>query len=272
MSLPTLVQAVVDDYLEITGAEAPGLVEGLYLVGSVALGEFRPASSDIDFVAVTANRPDAVALAALERVHTRHYARWRRPFFDGIYVTWNDLAGDPARLGPGPSTHESRFHTDSRGERNPIVWHTLAQCGVCCYGPATAALAVWHDPAVLAAWTNNNLDSYWRRFIDRGANLFTPSGLAALSAWSCMWCVLGVSRLHYTLATSEITSKEGAGLYAFATFPARWRRVNEEALRIRRVTAGRSRYGSPLARRRDVLDFTNMVIEDSHRVYVARWS
>jgi hypothetical protein len=270
MILPTPVQAVVDDYLDIAGVEAPSLVEGLYLVGSVALGEFRPASSDIDFIAVTANRPDAAALAALERVHTRHYAHWRRPFFDGIYVIWNDLAGDPARLGPGPSTHESRFHTDSRGERNPIAWHTLAQCGVCCYGPAIAALAVWHDPAVLVAWTNNNLDSYWRRLIDRDANLFTPSGLAGLRAWSCTWCVLGVSRLHYTLATGEITSKEGAGLYALATFPARWHGVINEALRIRRAAGRRSFYRSPLARRRAVLDFTHMVIEDGHRVYAAR--
>lgn len=48
------VSDVVDTYLRVVDEEAPGLVEGLYLVGSVALGEFRPHTSDVDFVAVTA--------------------------------------------------------------------------------------------------------------------------------------------------------------------------------------------------------------------------
>ena len=65
MALDALVQEVVDTYLETVEAQVPGLVEGLYLVGSVALGDFRPRTSDIDFVAVTTTRPDTVAVAAL---------------------------------------------------------------------------------------------------------------------------------------------------------------------------------------------------------------
>ena len=64
MRLHDRVQAVVDAYLEAVDDEAPGLVEGLYLTGSIALGEFRPDTSDIDFVAVTANHPGAAAIAA----------------------------------------------------------------------------------------------------------------------------------------------------------------------------------------------------------------
>jgi hypothetical protein len=53
--------AVMDDrasgicarYLEIADRRAPGAVEGLYLHGSVALGDYRHGVSDIDFVAVT---------------------------------------------------------------------------------------------------------------------------------------------------------------------------------------------------------------------------
>ena len=51
------VREIVDAYLEAVDDEAPGLVEGLYLTGSIALGEFRPHTSDIDFLAVTANAP-----------------------------------------------------------------------------------------------------------------------------------------------------------------------------------------------------------------------
>jgi hypothetical protein len=134
-----------------------------------------------------------------------------------------------------------------------------------------AEIDVWTDAAALAAWTNGNLDAYWqRRVLDRGARLLTPYGLYGLSEWACEWCVTGVSRLHYTLATGAITSKEGAGIYALGTFPTRWRRVIDEALRIRRAAGGRSLYRLPLSRRRDVRAFTAMVIADAHRLYRER--
>ncbi|MFI6172557.1 nucleotidyltransferase domain-containing protein [Nocardia sp. NPDC051052] len=56
MSLPAIVEDTVETYLASVDAEAPGLIEGLYLEGSLALNDFRPDASDIDFVAVTANR------------------------------------------------------------------------------------------------------------------------------------------------------------------------------------------------------------------------
>jgi hypothetical protein len=74
--------------------------------------------------------------------------------------------------------------------------------------------------------------------------------------------VLGVSRLHATLTTGEITSKYGAGLYAMRRFPVHWHRVLVEALRIRRGDRVRSTYGTPLGRRRDLLAYVAMVIED----------
>jgi hypothetical protein len=80
-----------------------------------------------------------------------------------------------------------------------------------------------------------------------------------------------VSRLHYTLATGDITSKEGAGQHALRTFPDRWHRLVNESLRIRRAEPRRSLYRSPLTRRRDVLAFGDMVIADAHRLYANRF-
>ena len=53
LRLPPPVDDIVSGYLELAHLEAPGLIQGLYLVGSVALDDFRPRTSDIDFVAVT---------------------------------------------------------------------------------------------------------------------------------------------------------------------------------------------------------------------------
>jgi hypothetical protein len=267
MQLPTTVQAVVDTYLEAVDAEAPALVEGLYLFGSVALGEFRPNRSDIDFAAVTSSPIGPSSLSALERAHARLSARWPRPYFDGIYVTWDDLANDPASAAPGPHVHEHQPHREGRSERHVVTWHTLAQCGARCRGPAVADLRIWSDAAALAAWTNDNLESYWSGMLKPGTWLTRRGGVAGLTAYACEWCVLGVSRLHYTLATGKITSKAGAGVYALGAFPTQWRRVIEESLRIRRGETGRSLYRSPFSRRRDLLAFTEMAIADAHRLY-----
>jgi hypothetical protein len=62
MLLHEVVHDVVDSYLEAVDVQAPGLVEGLYLTGSMAFGDFRPRTSDIDYVAVTAQRLDPAAV------------------------------------------------------------------------------------------------------------------------------------------------------------------------------------------------------------------
>ena len=81
--------------------------------------------------------------------------------------------------------------------------------------------------------------------------------------------MLGVSRLHYTLATGAITSKTGGGIHAQSAFDAQWQPVIAEAIRIRRAERRRSYYWSPVARRRDVLQFLEMAIDASHRLYQA---
>lgn len=246
-----MAQDVVGSYLNAADRAVPGLVEGLYLEGSVALGDFRPHTSDVDFVAVTAQRPDPAAIAALERVHALMRGR---PFFDGSYLTWDDLAGNPADAVPGPHSHEGRFHAGWNGH-NPVTWHTIARYGVACRGPHPADRVIWADPDVLATWTKDNLDSYWRKWLEHSIRLLHP--------YAVVWLVTGVTRLHYTLATGDITSKDGAGRYALQTFPERWHRIAHEALRLRRGEGGRSLYLTPLARRRDALAFGHMVINDA---------
>jgi Nucleotidyltransferase domain len=96
----------------------PACSKGLYLTGSVALGDFHPRTSDIDFVAVTATRPEGAAIPALTQVHDQLRRRPGRPFFDGIYVTWDDLRHNPGRAPLG----------------DPVTWHTVAHRGIACRG------------------------------------------------------------------------------------------------------------------------------------------
>jgi len=172
-------------------------------------------------------------------------------------------------VAPGAGSHEGRFHPTGSA-RDPVTWHTLARYGIACRGPQPAELDIRADPHRLAAWTDKNLDAYWRGWLRRGSRLWTPRGVFAGSPYAAVWAVTGVSRLHYTLATGDITSKVGAALHALHAFPPRWHPVLTESLRLRRGEPGPSLYRTPLARRRDVPAFTDLVIDAGHRLYAAR--
>jgi hypothetical protein len=263
MVLHPHVRTVAEAFLRAVDAEAPGLVEGLYLTGSVALSDFRPHVSDIDFVVVTARRCTAADSDSLRRVHARVRAVHPRPQFNGIHVTWEDLAGDPLSCSPVPSVLAGRFRRRASADLNPVTWHVLAEKGVAMRGPVPVELDVWDEREGLLAWSMGSLDEQWRRWRAKAGRLLTPRGLAVLGSLAPSWSVLSVSRLHFTLRTGEITSKSGAGFYALHAFEERWRTIVNECLRIRRGASLPSLYANSLARRRAALDYIEMVLDDS---------
>lgn len=237
-------------YLELADRHAPGLVEGLYLQGSIALGDYRPGVSDIDFVAVTGRTPDITTVRA---IHDDLRRRHRRPHFDGLYVGWDDLRRDPAEVAAGPAVHEWRVDPDSRFERHLVTWHTLAQGGVPVRGPAIGDLGVRTDWPALAGATRRNLAEYWTPWLRR-----TARDPRSLTPWATTWGVLGAARLRHTLAAGRITSKTDAAAYALDTYDRRWQRIVREALRIR--VGGPPLYRNPLRRRSDLIGFMTDVL------------
>lgn len=273
VAVDPLVATDVDAYLAKVEAEAQGLLVGFYLVGSVAMGDFRgggrlarlgssgAASSDIDFVAVTSRPVDRVDLLALERVH-RHLARCRlRPALDGMYLTWADLAHGPAGLGERPHV---QVHAGSvalpRAATSPVAWHELAERRVACAGPHPTNLQVWTDERALARWCRANLQTYWQRWHQQGHSVLTGPGLSCLTSFGPAWAVLGASRSHHTGRTGRLISKTAAGQYARETFDPRWHRIVDESLRIRTGSGRRSLYRDPVTRRRATLDYVEMVL------------
>ncbi|MBB4933801.1 putative nucleotidyltransferase [Lipingzhangella halophila] len=263
MAVHPQVQALAEAFLHHVDYEAPGLVEGLYLTGSVALDDFRPHSSDVDFVVVAGRRLTGTDRDALRRAHARTRAFFPRPQFNGIHVAWDDLTEDPMACGPVASVLAGRFRNRAGADVNPVTWHVLAERGVTIRGPLPVELNVWDERESLRAWSLGNLDEQWRRWRAKAGRLVTPRGLAALGSLAPSWSVLSVSRLHFTLCTGEITSKSGAGRYALHAFPERWQQIVNECLRVRHNTTRPSLYESALARRRAALDYIEMVLDDA---------
>ncbi|MDQ2789086.1 MAG: DNA polymerase subunit beta [Pseudonocardiales bacterium] len=274
VALHPRVDDVVRTYLDEIDAHAPGLLEGLYLTGSVAMGDFQPgralsrrgpsgaSASDIDFVAVTSRPLTKLDVTAANRAHAQLARNRWRASFDGLYLTWSDLPRDPADVACSAHTHGDQVRTGGQFQANPVVWHELAQHGLAMRGPRPETLRIWTDRDTLTAWSRTNLSTYWRRWQQRSSAPMSRAGLACLTSWGPTWGVLGVSRLHYTVSTGLIWSKTDGGRYAREAFDPHWHRLIDECLRIRRSLPGRSAYRTPLTRRRDALNFIDMVISD----------
>jgi hypothetical protein len=268
VTLPAHVDRVVTRYLALVDAAAPGLVEGLYLVGSVALDDFHHRASDVDFIAVSSAPVSEVGRQALASVHADLAGDVSRPAFEGIYVTFDELKRSPANMA-GPVHHDGQV-TVGPGGRSPVEWATLAWHGVPVRGPDPAELSVRADVTELTAWTLENLDRYWQRWITQSKDPATPAALAMLTDWGVAWGVLGVSRQHCTVATGQITSKTGAGRYALGRFPARWHGVIEEALRCRPEPVSAPAPGrAPSERRRQAIAFMEAAAEDCRQLGAA---
>ncbi len=245
-------QDLAADLLAACDRASPGAVQALYVTGSAALDDFTPGRSDLDFVAVTKGEIDGGAIAL--------GARAKR--YDGVFLSWEDLTAGPDGLdGPRLIFEVGRARlAPGGGQRNPVTWKTLRQCGVAARGPRAEALNLWQDDARLAAWTRDNLNTYWRGLARRSAAVLSLSGAYSLSGAFASWSVLGPARMLHTLETGAIVSKSGAGQWARTALDERWTRVLDEALRVRAGEAA-SGYKSAFARRRDVLAFMHMAIE-----------
>lgn len=272
ISVHPRVAGVVQTYLEQVEDAAPGLLEGLYVVGSVAMEDFRrgglltrygpsgAGSSDIDVVALTLRPVRRSDLPALERVHRRVARRHPRPVLEGLYLTRADLGRDPTFLGDHARVHAGRVRFDAQAA-SPVTWHELAGHGVRVHGPHPGRLGIWTDREVLRTWCRANLQDYWRGWHRRSASVLTGPGLACLTPFAPAWAVLGTSRSYFTATTGQLVSKTGAGQYAREAFDPRWRRIIEESLRIRTSSGARPLYGNPVTRRTATLDYVAMVVE-----------
>lgn len=257
--LPEPVRQVSDLFLSLADEALPGLVEGLYLRGSLGFGEWYDGRSDIDFVAVLAERPGRAVVERLHEVHDEVGTTFQRPPFDGLHLTWADLAAPPAACPDVPCTQGGVFHDEARIDVHPVTWHELARHGVTVHGPEPAEIGIWTDDAALRDYTHDNLAGYWRETADSLAQFPAEAGRPDVVSW----CVLGVSRLHHLLATGELTSKSGAGRYAFEAFGPRWRDVVTEAMAFRVTGETSGMYDAdPAARARDTIEFTDMVVRE----------
>ena len=111
---------------------------GFYLGGSLALGDFNPQRSDIDFVVITADVLSTEMIAALAAMHASLWdseANWAKRL-DGSYMPQQVIRRWTPEHPPCPFVEGDSFTVTNQGSA-VIQRHVLGEAGVVVAGPST---------------------------------------------------------------------------------------------------------------------------------------
>ena len=249
------VATALGTYLDIADSVAPGLIEGLYVVGSFALDDWQPGRSDIDIVAVSSEPATDEDFGELRTVHALLAERTTLPSIDGPYLAWADLIAAPATGLHRPWTLAGELHHDGDCfEINPVTWYTLATYGVTVRGPSVDTLNVWHETEDRVRFVVDNLSTYWHQLAESVAAA-CEDPRASFDLASFEWCALGALRMHYTAFTGDVTSKRGAGEYGLVVTPDYMHDTLRAALNTRATGEGEAT-AALMIRAADVISWT----------------
>lgn len=207
--LPKSVRDGLARYLcALESAFGPRL-QAVYVHGSIALGDFDPVRSDVDFLTVLGglSKADLLPIRRLHRSLSSSH-KWAGRL-EGMYVVDSDLTGaDYSR--PHPYVKHGRVQR--YGQRvGPTARHLLGQHGVVLEGPPPNT---WLPPvprAAIDAEMDFNLNVYWASKVKR-PYLFLFNEMVDFA-------VLTLPRILHTLETGTMISKRRAADYIEARFP-----------------------------------------------------
>jgi hypothetical protein len=275
--LAKLPRAAAAGLLARMDRAVPGRIEGFYVVGSASMGAFQAGRSDLDFVAIVDGPLEPAELRRLRRLHFGCWMsalvrdtvlRRRWPLVgNGVYLTREDLSCSSLDVTPLAGHVAGRFRAARRDrfDVNPVTWYVLARHGVALRGPDRDRLHIHTDDAELRTWVLANLNGYWRDWAERtrgggrDTRLLPARRLAA-------WGVLGAPRLHYTVATGDVATKEAAAHYALEVFESRWHGLIEDAIAFWRGEPPSGHRQRPPSFRQEAADFVDYVVDAGNRL------
>lgn len=229
--LPKDAARAVGSYLRSADRLMPGALTACAVSGSIALGAYRPGRSDIDLVSVLSDewRQHRSLMARLRVLHHSQLPRLTVRAARGmgfsaccntVFVWETELARPVTEIGAIASHVGEIFEPRGAFDVNPVIWKELVDGGISVLGKDVSEWGLDPEPGALRNWVADNLREYWAPLAES-----VSSGRRRLTASGVEWCLLGPARMHHTLMTGEILSKEAAGHHALEEYPAHSRIV-----------------------------------------------
>ena len=201
---------------------------GIYLVGSLALGDFNPRSSDIDFIVVTSTAIAPEGLAALQHIHTQFAAStsaWAKKI-EAIYVPASALCHSAAN-----SLYYPQIEKGTSLFLAPLEDGWVFQCltirdhSVIVIGPDQRTLVDTIESQELYAAATMIVG----RWMEQAGH--DPTWLPWLRQPDAqVFVIQTLCRLLYALATGTVASKSRATEWAQKTYGEPWATFIEQSL------------------------------------------
>jgi hypothetical protein len=214
------VNAALREFLASVRAILGPHLRGMYLVGSLAVGDFDPASSDLDIIVVTDDALPEDRITALRDHHTRFDASdslWATRL-EAVYIPQADLRVPASADASYPQVERDRpFFVEPLEPGWSVQRCTLHEHGVVIAGPEPRDLLDPVDPdemrrdgAIIAhTWLDQaEHDPTWLDWA-------RPRG-------NCAFVVATLCRLLITLETSGVASKPAATRWAQHALDNQW--------------------------------------------------
>jgi len=219
------VNVLLADLLSRVQAILAGRFVGLYLYGSLASGDFDPATSDVDFLVVTTDELPSALVPALKAMHERlalGRSHWAQKL-EGRYLPLAALRRLNPADPPRPCLNEGEFFLGGQGSDWVIQRHILREQGVALVGPSLRELIDPVSADDLRGAVRAILREWWLPLIE-------PVDPRLLRSDYQAFAVLSMCRALYTLETGAVISKPAAARWALSALGEPWRPLIQRAL------------------------------------------
>ncbi|MCM1988231.1 aminoglycoside adenylyltransferase domain-containing protein [Oceanirhabdus seepicola] len=198
---------------------------GLYIHGSLALGDFDPKSSDIDFLVVTKDMVSQELFNSLRKMHNgilRKENKWAYKL-EGSYVSKDLLHSKIPPTEPRPYVNGREFSLEHYGYEWVLERYTLREYGIIIEGPNPQSFMDSIASSELQQASLKILNQWWAPM------LLNPNLLEEREYQ--VYAILTMCRILNMFKYGNVVSKKNAAEWAQNAFNNRWEVLIEKALR-----------------------------------------
>ncbi len=262
--LPSPTDKILTEFVSQINKIQTDLIEGLYVTGSIPLGDYYLKKSDIDFIAILKEKPNEVVIKKIEKIHFKIEHKYNNPKLNGYYLTLEGLKNGHLKF---PSFFEGKMQSERFFELDKVTLYELQTTSLNILGnPATDLLIkISFDDVVSQLY--QNINTYWTTWIHKHSAFKIGFFFLALYPRLTEWGILGVARQFHTLESKKITSKHNAGLYCLDKLPKQYYNIISVAIEARK--ANKTQLRPSFERATKTIECMKYLIDEFNKTYNA---
>lgn len=258
--VPIEIKDLLEEFIKLLNTELYEEIIGVYLHGSISLGEFDYFKSDIDFIVILKNKLDDYKLDKLECIHSILNTKYEKAKkMDGLYINIDDIAKSNEDIDKYPYYHDGKFNKSGYSDNNKVTWWILKNKGIKLYGKEIIDLDFNVEWKEIQETMNYNLNNYWYERVKHVRALYEHEDFSD--------AVLTICRIIYSLKYEDITSKIKAAKEAKKIVNDKWHNLIDEAISIRNDEFVVSSFNTKEKRMAILVDFILDAIIICNKVY-----